>query len=229
MAITLLVAGLALVATGGALDATARDTGNGIVVPAFHTTTPAVPYTPVCSATRRCRSASTPPTTAATRCSVLASLIDPVVAPVQGVPGMPVRAKQFAASGLGVRGDPPVLPFGNFIVHGDAPCSRPRPHSSSQTGIALSLFSHSRTQHDTTRAQGTIALYDLRQAGVTPTATLTGDPAATAAATASPHCRHGPRHLAGHPPGRAPRRPRHRRGHPMNRLLICTCAAAASP
>jgi hypothetical protein len=44
--------------------------------------------------------------------------------------------------------------------------------------MAISLFSDSRTHHDTTQLQATLALYVLRQAHDTPVPGLVADPAA---------------------------------------------------
>lgn len=181
-AIVLLTVGLALSATAGALDATARDTGTGVVIPVFHTTDPPVAYTPVCSRAPFPVCVH-PAYDGGHELQVLTAAIDPVVEPVLGIPGMPVRAEQFATGGYGVRGD--VLPFNNFTIHGDS-LQPPAFGQKFESDMAVSLFSDSRTLHDTTPVQRTLALYLLHQAHDTPGPGFTADPAAASRFAALP-------------------------------------------
>jgi len=164
----LLAAGLAITAAAGGLDATARTDSHGIVVPAFHNAAAdhAVPYTPVCSHTPLPVCVH-PAYDGGSELAVLATLINKIAAPVLGVPGMPVRAEQAPAGSAdygGLHGDPPVLDFQPFIVHGTSL----QPQSFAQyfaESIALSLVipGHSPIAA-ATPAQQAIALYLLRQA-----------------------------------------------------------------
>jgi hypothetical protein len=160
-AVGLLAAGLALTTTAGALDATARNTGTGIVVPAFHTTDPAIAFTPVCSDTPFPVCVH-PAYDGGHELSVLSAVIDPIVAPVRGIPGMPVRAEQTVIGGFGVRGDPPVLPFDNFIVQGDS-IQPPEFEQRFEALMALSLFTNTDIR-EPTGVQRALAIYVLQQA-----------------------------------------------------------------
>lgn len=182
--IALLAAGLALTATAGALDATARNTGHGIVVPAFHTTTPAVAYTPVCSSAPLPVCVH-PAYDGAQEPAVLSTIINTIAKPVLGIPGMPVRAEQTDSSTTpGVRGNPPVLPFGNFVIHGGT--IQPQAFGRGFKALmALSLFltPHSDIHHPTA-AQRALALYLTGQAHYPPDPTIL-DPRAPAIAAAA--------------------------------------------
>jgi hypothetical protein len=177
----LLAAGLAVTATAGGLDATARVGNHGIIVPAFHNAAAdhAVRYTPVCSHTRL-PVCIHPAYDGGSELAVLASLINKIAAPVLGVPGMPVRAEQAPAAPSGVQGDPPVLPIQPFIIQGTS--LPPAPAAWIDATIALSLFvpAHVDPEH-ATPAQRALAVYLLRQAHDNPSA-VPQDPAAAAAA-----------------------------------------------
>jgi hypothetical protein len=184
----LLAAGLAVTATAGGIDGTARTDSHGIVVPAFHDPAAdhAVPYTPVCSHTRLPVCVH-PAYDGGSELTVLATIINKVADPVAGIPGMPVRAEQAPAGSFdygGLHGDPPVLLIQPFIMHGTSL----QPPSFAQyfpESMALSLVipGHSPIA-GATPAQQAIALYLLRQAhdpavpGLFPS-----DPAVAAAAT----------------------------------------------
>jgi len=185
-AAALLAAGLAITATAGGLDATARTDSHGIIVPAFHDAAAdhAVPYTPVCSHTPL--PVCVHPAYGGSELQVLATIINKIAAPVIGIPGMPARAEQAPAAVLdygGLQGDPPVLLIQPLIMHGT---SLHPPAFAQYFGdsIALSLVipGHSPIA-GATRAQRAIALYLLRQAhDAADPGLFPPDPAAAAAA-----------------------------------------------
>jgi len=164
----LLAAGLAVTAAAGGLDATARFGNHGIIVPAFHNAAAdrAVRYTPVCSHTPLPVCVH-PAYDGGSELTALATIINKIADPVVGIPGMPARAEQAPAASSdygGLHGDPPVLDFQPFIVHGTSL----QPQSFAQyfaESIALSLVipGHSPIAA-ATPAQQAIALYLLRQA-----------------------------------------------------------------
>lgn len=185
----LLAAGVALSVTAGILDSTAYTDGHGIIVPAFHSTgtateDQAVPYTPVCSHTPLPVCVH-PAYAGGNELAVLATAINAVARPVLGVPGMPVRAEQTADKGFGVRGNPPVLPFPNFIVHGNA-IQPPLFDEVFTADMALSLFSGPVTAtRSITPVQRALALYLVQQAhrSTDPRTLTPQNPAVAAAAT----------------------------------------------
>jgi hypothetical protein len=161
----LLAVGLAVTATAGGLDATARVGNHGVIVPAFHNAAAdhAVRYTPVCSHTPLPVCVH-PAYDGGSELAVLASLVNKIADPVAGVPGMPVRAEQTPTAPSGVQGDPPVLPIPPFIIHGTSL----QPSAAADwidATIALSLFvpAHVDPGH-ATPAQRALAVYLLRQA-----------------------------------------------------------------
>jgi hypothetical protein len=164
----LLAAGLAVTATAGGLDATARTDSHGVIVPAFHDTAAdhAVPYTPVCSHTPLPVCVH-PAYDGGSELTILAAIINKIAAPLLGTAGMPARAEQVPAgrvSAGGAQGDPPVLPLQPFITHGTS--LQPPAFAEFFAGaIALSLLipAHSPVQ-GATPAQRAVALYLLRQA-----------------------------------------------------------------
>jgi len=169
-ATALLAAGLGLAALAGGLDATARsDDGHGIAVPIFHDAAAdhAVPYTLVCSHTPLPVCVH-PAYDGGHELAILASTLNRIVAPVRGVPGMPVRAEQVPTAVLGqsrgVQRNPPILPIQPFIVHG----TRLQPASFGvffADLVALSLFVGAHTSPQAAApAQRALALYLLRQA-----------------------------------------------------------------
>jgi hypothetical protein len=184
--VVLLTAGVVLTATAGGLDATARSDGHGIIVPAFHDAAAdhAVPYAPVC------RRAALPVCVhpaydGGQEPAALAAIIGKIVGPVAGVPGMPVRAEQSPAtrtSAGGVQGNPPVLAFQPFIMHGSS-LQPPAFETFFEDFVALSLFvaPGSPIQH-ATPAQRACALYLLRQAGDTASPSVIPPAAAVSAA-----------------------------------------------
>jgi hypothetical protein len=183
----LLAVGLAVTATAGVLDTTARIGSHGVIVPAFHDAAAdrAVPYTPVCSRTPLPVCVH-PAYDGGSELTVLATIINKVAAPVLGVPGMPARAEQEpdAKTSLGgVQGNPSILPIQPFIVHGTS--LQPAVFRVAfAESIALSLFLPARTpvQH-ATPAQRALALYLLTQAhDATEAHFLPSDPAVTTAA-----------------------------------------------
>jgi hypothetical protein len=167
-AAALLAAGLAVTASAGGLDATARTDSHGVIVPAFHDAAAdhAVPYTPVCSHTPLPVCVH-PAYDGGSELTFLATTINKIAAPLIGGPGMPIRAEQAPAAALdygGLQGDPPVLLIQPFIMHGTSL----QPQSLAQyfaESIALSLVipGHSPIAA-ATPAQQAIALYLLRQA-----------------------------------------------------------------
>jgi hypothetical protein len=183
----LLAAGFALTAAAGGLDATARSDGHGIIVPAFHDAAAdhAVAYTPVCSRTLLPVCVH-PAYDGGHEPAVLSAMISKIVSPVVGVPGMPVRAEQ-APAGLtsagGVQGNPPVLTFQPFIMHGSS--LQPTEFAMFfEDSVALSLFlpPHALVKR-ATPAQRALALYLLQQAGDTASpAVIPPAPAVTAGA-----------------------------------------------
>jgi hypothetical protein len=180
-------AGLALAAIAGVLDATAHTDSHGIIVPAFHDAAAdhAVPYTPVCSRTRLPVCVH-PAYDGGSELTVLATIINKIAAPVVGVPGMPVRAEQVPAGKIslgGVQGNPPMLPFQPFILHGTS--LQPAAFEVFfKDSLALSLFVPVRSPVEhATPAQRALALYLLRQAHDTVDPRLIpADSAVTAAA-----------------------------------------------
>lgn len=126
------LAGLALAGTAVGLTRTARVAAEGVVIPALHDAAndAPIPYTPACA-----RSGGIPvclnPAYDQWLPDVTAALT-PVLADVAGLPGVPVRAAQVAASyptgGEGppqpmtVRGHPPVLRMQLGVLHMPGPC-----------------------------------------------------------------------------------------------------------
>jgi hypothetical protein len=160
-------------------------------VPAFHAATTAqpVPYTPIC--TRAPLPVCVHPAYAGGHePAVLSDILNGLTAPVLGIPGMPARAEQLASTNgsddgaYGVRGDPPVLYFGAFIMHGGT-LQPPAFDRVFRSMMALSLFTASGSAHRaSTPIQQALALYLLQQAHDTPDPRLvaSGDPAVAAAA-----------------------------------------------
>jgi len=178
----LLAAGLAVTATAGGLDATARVGNHGIIVPAFHNAAAdhAVPYTPVCSHTPL-PVCIHPAYDGGNELTVLATLINKIAGPVLGVPGMPVRAEQAPAAPSGVQGDPPVLPIQPFIIHGTSLQPAKVADWFSAT-VALSLFVPAHVNPErATPAQRALAVYLLSQTHDNPSG-VPRDHAITAAA-----------------------------------------------
>jgi hypothetical protein len=184
----LLAAGLALTATAGGLDATARTDSHGVIVPAFHDAAAdhAVAYTPVCSRTPLpvCLH---PAYDGGSEMTVLATIINKIIVPVLGVPGMPSRVTQVPDIKIslgGIQGDPPILAIPPFIIHGTTlqPASFAMFFADS---VALSLFVPARSPLvNASPAQRALALYLIRQAHDTADPHLIPpDPAVTAAAT----------------------------------------------
>jgi hypothetical protein len=164
----LLVAGLAVTATAGGLDATARTDSHGVIVPAFHDAAAdhEVRYTPVCSHTPLPVCVH-PAYDGGSELTVLATVINKIAAPLIGAPGMPLRAEQVPAGELsygGAQGEPPVLPIQPFIIHGTSLAPPPFAEFFADS-IALSLLipAHSPIER-AAPAQRAVALYLLRQA-----------------------------------------------------------------
>src|SRR5215469_7055067 len=163
-----LAAGLAVTATAGGLDATARADSHGIIVPAFHDAAAdrAVPYTPVCSHTPLPVCVH-PAYDGGSELTVLAATINKVAAPLIGTPGMPARAEQAPAGSLdygGLQGNPPVLLIQPFTMHGTSlqPASFAQ-YFAESIALSLVISGHSPIA-GATPAQRAIALYLLRQA-----------------------------------------------------------------
>jgi hypothetical protein len=180
---TLMVVGVGLAATAGVLVTQVRFEGPSIVV--FHSASEAVPYTPVCS-DAPLPVCVHPAYTGGHELSVLSTIINDIARPVLGIPGMPVRASQTAGDHtFGVRGDPPTLPFTNFIVHGTTlqPAQFDRIF---RADVALSLFVGPQTApRQATTVQRALALYLVRQSDSTadPGLLSTEDPRVTSAAS----------------------------------------------
>jgi hypothetical protein len=163
----LLAAGMAVTAVAGGLDTTARSDGHGIIVPAFHNAAAdhAISFTPVCSRTRLPVCVH-PAYDGGSELAVLASLINKVVDPVIGVPGMPVRAEQVPTAQIdyGMYGSPPVLGIQPFIMHA-AGLQPPAFEVFFTDSIALSLFiSPNHPVQWATPVQRSLALSLLQQA-----------------------------------------------------------------
>jgi hypothetical protein len=106
--------GVAAAATGLALAGTARQTAQGIVIPAFHTAADDRPiaYTPVCDS-----NATVPICLHPAYRAVLPSVvnaIDPVLAEVAGLPGTPTRVTLAPTTVVGLKG-------GDLRVSGNPP------------------------------------------------------------------------------------------------------------
>ena len=126
------LAGAALAGTAVGLASTARETDQGVVIPALHDAANDAPiaYTPVCG-----RAAGVPvclnPAYRRWLPDVTAALA-PVLAQVAGLPGAPVRATQVAAAypsggdgppqAITVGGHPPVLRMQLGLLHMPGPC-----------------------------------------------------------------------------------------------------------
>ena len=139
------------------------------MVPAFHDAAAdhAVPYRLVCSHTPFPVCVH-PAYDGGRELAVLAGIIGPILAPVRGVPGMPVRAEQIPASVLGrspgVLGHPPIMPIQPFIVHGTG-LQPPAFAVAFRNFMAVSLFvGPGTTPRNATPVQRALALYLLRQA-----------------------------------------------------------------
>ncbi|MBV9381042.1 MAG: hypothetical protein JO242_10270 [Streptosporangiaceae bacterium] len=178
----LLPAGLIVTAAAVGLDATARSDGHGIVVPAFRDAAAdrIIPYTPVCTRTPLPVCVH-PAYDGGSELTILATTINKIVAPVLGVPGMPVRAEQLPIGAPeGVQGDPPVLPIQPNTIHGTV-LGAPEAQWFA-ADMALSLFTGTHVNPElATPAQRALAVYLLKQAryggGGVP-----ADPAVSAAA-----------------------------------------------
>lgn len=157
----LMAVGVGLAATVGVLVTHARFDGPSVVV--FTSASEAVPYTPVCSDTPLPVCVH-PAYAGGHELSVLSTIINDITRPVLGIPGMPVRASQTAGDHtFGVQGDPPTLPFTNFIVHGNTlqPAQFDRIF---RADVALSLFVGPRTApRQATAVQQALALYLVQQ------------------------------------------------------------------
>lgn len=181
--VALTAIGVGLAATAGVLVTQARLDGPSIVV--FSKASEVVPYTPVCSDTPFPICVH-PAYAGGHELSVLSTVIDDIVEPVLGIPGMPVRASQTAGDhAFGVQGDPPTLPFTNFIIHGTA--LRPTQFDRIfRADLALSLFLGPRTAPRQANAvQRALALYVVQQSHspADPTLLSTEDYAVTSAAS----------------------------------------------
>jgi hypothetical protein len=190
--VVLLVAGLALSSAACGMETTVRNTGHGVVLPAWHpaVTARAVPYTPVCSHAPLPVCVH-PAYAGGHEPAVLSGILNGLTVPVLGIPGMPVRAEQMASANAtddgayGVRGDPPTLYFGAFIMHGGT-LQPPAFDRAFKSLMALSLFTATGAAHRAaTPVQQALALYLLQQAhdSPEPRVVASDDPAiATAAA-----------------------------------------------
>jgi hypothetical protein len=183
-----LCAGVVLVIAAGGLDATARNTPAGIVTPALHsgqTLTP-VAYDPVCTSDPLPLCVH-PAYGGGNEPAVLGAIVNQVVAPVLGVPGMPVVARQWSEPGIGVTGSPPTLWFQAFIIH-DGRLQPARYADVFRSLVALTLFTSPGREPVSGRAptpvQRALALSVIQQAHLTPDPSLLtpDDPAIAAAA-----------------------------------------------
>ncbi|WP_405658009.1 hypothetical protein [Streptomyces sp. NBC_00079] len=181
--------GVLLAGCGIALAGTAHDDPRGITVPALHQagTDGAIAFTPVCGHEPIPVCLHPAYRTLLPRTS---ALLEPVAAPLAGLPGIPVRIVQDTATpsadgdlaDVRIQGRPPVAAIPRFLLHGAT--ATPAFARSLRTALALALVTPpGRHAPQATPAQRALASWLVTHAGSTPDRSLLpADGATTAAA-----------------------------------------------